>query len=250
MEDADIKKLRAILTSKGRQDLADLLIHSVSELEESSTLGSRWYSRLSKFYIKSHPSAYAKLDNLPINEKKEIFQALLLIYPLRDCEPEITEIIYLPDFDIDTTELVETKELDQISLEKITIQIRKANSKIADGDFDGAITNARTICEAILIHIIEEIEKIEIKNDGNLINLWTRAKKALKLVVDKDQVPAYVFQILAGLDTTINGLAGLSNNAGDRHASKFITKRHHAKLAVNSTLTFCDFLIDVLNTKK
>jgi uncharacterized membrane protein YozB (DUF420 family) len=66
----------------------------------------------------------------------------------------------------------------------------------------------------------------------------------------KDEIPDFVFQILSGLDTTINGLAGLSNNAGDRHANKFNTKRHHAKLAVNSTMTICDFLIDVLNERK
>ena len=117
-------------------------------------------------------------------------------------------------------------------------------------DFNGAITNARTLCEAILIHIIETTEKIEIKNDGNVLNLWTRAKKTLRLDLRKDEIPEFVFQILSGLDTTIIGLAGLSNNAGDRHANKFNTKRHHAKLAVNSTMTLCDFLIDILNSRK
>jgi uncharacterized membrane protein YozB (DUF420 family) len=71
----------------------------------------------------------------------------------------------------------------------------------------------------------------------------------LKLDLKKDEIPDFVFQILSGLDTTINGLAGMSNNAGDRHANKFNTKRHHAKLAVNATMTFCEFLIDVLNKR-
>lgn len=131
MEDADIRKLRKVLVYKGRQDLADLLRHSVSYLDESSTFGSRWYSRLSTFHIKSHPSVQEKLDNLTKKDKEEIFQALLLVYPLLDNEPEITEIIYYPDFDIDVTELVETKELDRISFQFIHEQIRKCNSKIA-----------------------------------------------------------------------------------------------------------------------
>ncbi|NJL12913.1 MAG: hypothetical protein HC913_07905 [Microscillaceae bacterium] len=132
MEDADIKKLRKVLTYKGRQDLADLLRHSVSFLDESSTFGSRSYSRLSKFHIKSHPSIQKKLDNLLEKDKDVIFQALLLVYPPRDSEPEITEIIYYPDFDIDVAELVETKELDRISFEYIHEQIKKCNSKIAE----------------------------------------------------------------------------------------------------------------------
>ena len=86
MEDADIKKLRKVLSYKGRQDLADLLRHSVSYLDESSTFGSCWYSRLSTFHVKSHPSIQEKLDQLSKKDKDEIYQALLLVYPLRDNE--------------------------------------------------------------------------------------------------------------------------------------------------------------------
>ena len=87
------------------------------------------------------------------------------------------------------------------------------------------------------------------KNDGNIMNLWSRVKKALKIDLSKDEVPDFIFQILSGLSSSVNGLAGLSNNASDRHANKFNTKRHHAKLAVNSTMTLCDFLIDVFNER-
>lgn len=145
--------------------------------------------------------------------------------------------------------IIEPEAVEKIGHEFVSEQIEKCQQKIVTDDFNGAITNARTLCEAILIYIIEYIEKTEIKNDGNLNNLWSRAKKGLKLDLKKEEVPDIVFQILSGLDTTITGLAGLSNNAGDRHANKFNTKKHHAKLAVNSAMTLCDFLIDVLNEK-
>jgi len=144
---------------------------------------------------------------------------------------------------------IELEAVSGLGHEFVSEQIDKCQQKIAIEDFNGAITNSRTLCEAVLIHVIETIEKLEIKNDGNLINLWKRAKKALKIDLKKGEIPDFVFQILTGLDSTINGLAGISNNAGDRHANKFNTKRHHAKLAVNSTMTFCDFLIDILNEK-
>lgn len=132
----------------------------------------------------------------------------------------------------------------------ISEQVEKCQEKILTEDYNGSITNARTLMEAILIHIIETIEKREVKNDGNLLNLYSKAKKALKIDFKKEAIPDSAFQVLSGLDSIINGLSGFSNNAGDRHANKFKTKRHHAKLVVNSTMTACDFLIDVLNEKK
>jgi hypothetical protein len=66
----------------------------------------------------------------------------------------------------------------------------------------------------------------------------------MKLEIDKETLPEFVIQILSGLETSIKGLAGLSNNAGDRHANKFRTRKHHAKLAVNLSMTISDFLID------
>ena len=128
MKKTDINKLHTILTSKKRQDLADLIGNSTSCLEESNTFGSRYNSTLSTFHIKSHSDVQEKIDELSEEDKSVIFQALLLIYPLRDNEPEITEIIYYIDFDI--VNLVETKELDRISFDYIHEQIKKCKKKL------------------------------------------------------------------------------------------------------------------------
>jgi hypothetical protein len=145
--------------------------------------------------------------------------------------------------------LIQASATKALGHEFVTEQIRKCEQKIADADYPGAITNARTLVKAILLHIVELIEGTEIKNDGNLPSLWNRAKKALKIDISKDDLPEFVFQILSGLDTSLNGLAGLSNNAGDRYANKFKTKRHHEKLAVNLAMTISDFLIDILGNQ-
>jgi hypothetical protein len=131
--------------------------------------------------------------------------------------------------------------------EFVNEQIEKCQKKIFDGDFNGAITNSRSLIEAIFIEIIERYEGKEIRNDGNVENLWLQVKKIMKLEIDKSTLPESVIQILSGINTAIKGLAGLSNNAGDRHANKFSTKKHHAKLAVNLAMTISDFLIDSWN---
>jgi len=246
MEDIDIKKLRKVLNYKGRQDLADLLRYSISTLDESSTFGSRWYSRLSTFHITSHPSVQEKLDQLTKKDKDEIFQALLLVYPTRDNEPEITEIIYYPDFDIDIAELVQTKELDRISFEYIHEQIRKCNSKIADKDFDGAVTNARTLIESICLFILESKTKQKHEYDGNLIKLYKSVASLLKMSPgDYDDVN--LKQILSGVFSIINGVSGLRNTFSDSHGSapsniSYKIDERHAILTVNLAKTITEYL--------
>lgn len=129
----------------------------------------------------------------------------------------------------------------------INEQIEKCLRKINEEDFNGAITNARTLIESIFIEIIERHSKSEIKNDGDIDNMWKRVKKIMKLEIDVSILPDYVIQILSGIDTATKGLAGLSNNAGDRHSIKFNTRKHHAKLAVNLAMTISDFLLESWN---
>jgi len=133
------------------------------------------------------------------------------------------------------------KGIDQVFIKE---QLTKCNEKIENGDYNGAITNSRSLIEAVLIEIIENHKGKEIKNDGKIENLYREVKKILNLTIDPKLLPPTIIQILSGLDSISGGLAGLSNNSGDRHANKFKTEKHHAKLAVNSTMTFVDFLLD------
>lgn len=144
-------------------------------------------------------------------------------------------------------QIIQPETIDKINHDFINQQIEKCTNKIQEEDYHGAITNARSLVEAIFIEIIERNEKKDIKNDGSIENLWSKVKKIMRLEIDKETLPEFVFQILSGIDTAIKGLAGLSNNAGDRHAIKFRTKKHHAKLAVNLSMTIADFLIDSWN---
>ncbi len=57
-------------------------------------------------------------------------------------------------------------------------------------------------------------------------------------------------EILSGLSSIVNGLAGLSNQASDRHVQKCKSLPHHAHLTVNSSFTLCQFLLDVLDREK
>ncbi|MCP1381910.1 hypothetical protein [Runella salmonicolor] len=66
---------------------------------------------------------------------------------------------------------IEAKTVSAIRNEFVGEQIEKCQQKISMDDFNRAITNARTLCGAVFIHIIKTTEKTEIKNDGNIIIL-------------------------------------------------------------------------------
>ena len=246
MEDKDIRKLRRVLEYKGRTDLSGLFINSISYLHETSTFGSRWYSRISSFEIKSHPRIQAKIDKLSKEDKKEIFDAVLFVYPCKDSEPEITEVTYYPDFDIANDDLIETKELDRITFEYIHIQISKCNSKIAEKDFDGSITNARTLIESICLFIIEKSTKEKYDYDGNLIKLYKSVSTILKMSPG-DYENEHLKQILSGVFSIINGVSGLRNSYSDSHGNgplktAYKIDERHAILTVNLAKTISEYL--------
>ena len=53
-------------------------------------------------------------------------------------------------------------------------QIQKCDRKLAEGDFDGAITNARSLVEAVLSAIEKEFDSSPPEYDGNLPKLYKR----------------------------------------------------------------------------
>lgn len=247
MKDDDIMKVRKVLFYKKRQDLADLLRYSKSYLEESSTYGSQLCSRISTFHIKSHPSTQAKIDQLSQQDKDQIFEAVLSVYPLLNNSPEIRSITYYPDFDIEATELVETKELDRITFEYIHEQIIKCNTKIDNNDFNGAITNARTLIESICLFILESKTKQKHDYDGNLIKLYKSIASTLKMSPG-DYDDEHLKQILSGVFSIINGVSGLRNNFSDSHGAApskttiYKIDERHAILTVNLAKTISEYL--------
>lgn len=246
MEDPDILKIQKILRYKGRDDLASLLTHSTSYLDQSGSFGSRWYSVLSTFEIKSPLSFQEKINKLSVADKDEIFNAILLIYPIRDNSPEITHVDYIPDIDSDITSLVETKELDRISFDYIHQQIKKCNEKIAEKDFDGAVTNARTLIESICLFILEAKLKEKHTYDGNLLKLYKLVATTLRMSPG-DYDDENLKQILSGVFSIVNGVSGLRNKYSDSHGSSPLNSNYkiddrHAILTVNLSKTIGEYL--------
>jgi hypothetical protein len=123
-------------------------------------------------------------------------------------------------------------------------QIQKSQKKIQEEDYDGAITNARTLIEAVLVDLEKNIDGNAPPYDGDLPKLYKRVGSNLNLSPGAPDIDGPLKQVLSGLNSIINGLAGMSNKMGDRHVRKYKPSKHHAVLAVNAAKTLSNFFFE------
>lgn len=145
------------------------------------------------------------------------------------------------------TPFPESQEVNHVFIAE---QVRKCDIKIEEGDFGGAITNARSLVEAVLVEIEKQLSSSPLRYDGDLIKLNKRAQILLNLEPDRKDIGDSLRQILSGFSSVVNGLASMRNKMSDAHASGYKASKHHAKLAVNAAKTFVDFIFDTYSYQK
>lgn len=128
-------------------------------------------------------------------------------------------------------------------------QVEKCENKIVSQDYDGAITNARSLMEDVIRDVYKMATGIALDSTGDLIKDYQKLKKELNLSENSEASMA-LKQITSGLTSIVNGLAAIRNKMSDGHSRTVKPRRHHAKLVVNSAKTFVDFLYDTLEYQK
>lgn len=130
-----------------------------------------------------------------------------------------------------------------LSTEFLEDQIDKCKEKIYKKDFDGAITNARSMVEEVLLEIEKEKTGLRGENNGNITSLYKRVQKLINLSPDMPGITTSMQQIMTGLISIINGLGSLRSKISDSHAPEYKANEHHAFLCVNCSMTLVNFLI-------
>ncbi len=125
-------------------------------------------------------------------------------------------------------------------------QIQKSETKIQEGDYDGAITNARALLEAVLKEIEGQFDPDAPQYDGDMIKLYRRVQKHLKLDPTRQDIDSTLKQVLSGLVSLASGLAGLRNKMSDAHVRSYRPMKHHAVLVVNASKTMANFLFETM----
>lgn len=123
-------------------------------------------------------------------------------------------------------------------------QVEKCDRKLSQADYTGAITNARSLTEAVLREIESTLDPDPPGFDGDLSSLYTRVYRKMNLDPSQEGLSKSAREILSGLISAISGLAPLRNAASDSHAPEYRPRKHHAELAVNCAKTVVRFVRD------
>lgn len=135
--------------------------------------------------------------------------------------------------------------LDPASSAFVADNADKCRRKMRDGDYRGAITNARSLIEDVLIGVERKLSpEPPARYDGDLPRLLKRVRKMLKMEAELHAADRDLFVMLNGLTSVVDGLAGFSNRAGDRHGGGIQPARHHAALIVSSALAVSTFVAE------
>lgn len=135
-----------------------------------------------------------------------------------------------------------SREVNQLFIDQ---QIKKCDRKLAENDFDGAITNARSLLEAVLSEVEQELSpQSPPPYDGDIVKLYKRVQKLLNLEPSRTDISDPLKQVLGGLASIVSGLAGLRNKMGDAHVRSYQPAKRHAVLVVNAAKTLAAFVVE------
>lgn len=128
----------------------------------------------------------------------------------------------------------------------------RANKDIDDGNFDSAITKARTILEETFCYVIEK-KSVVPSDSGDIGKLYGQVKDLYNMHADKN-LDKRINTLLSGLEKIISSIAEMRNKESDSHGvgnKRIGISDYHTRLFVNASVAMADFILSVyLNNTK
>lgn len=128
----------------------------------------------------------------------------------------------------------------------ITDLSERAMKDVIDGNYDSAITKARTLLEEVFCYVIEKKGE-DPSESGDIGKLYNQVKKLYNMNQSKD-LDKRINGLLSGLEKILSVIAEMRNKGSDSHgvgAKRINIAEHHARLFVNSAMTMADFVLAV-----
>lgn len=135
-------------------------------------------------------------------------------------------------------------EADVLSVEYIQELAGKCDTRLSDGELEGAITVARTMIEAVLTELEGRLCDKAGDYKGELGKQFKAVAKHLGMDAGRTDLDDNFKQVVNGLTNVVNGLAPIRNKMSDGHARAHKPAPHHARVIVNAAKTVATFLID------
>ncbi len=142
-------------------------------------------------------------------------------------------------------QLVEPSMVKESRHEEILNLIGKCKERIEKGDYEGAVTIARSLLETTLLYVYKEETGKEYNYKGELKSLFTATMKdALRILIDKETQENFR-KIISGLHTIVHGITPISSVLGDRHGKikPINIPEAYAILVCNAAITLSEFIM-------
>lgn len=98
-----------------------------------------------------------------------------------------------------------------LSLDYAHELVNKTDQRLASMDFEGAITTARTMLEAVLQEIERRLTTQPGDHKGDLLRMFKAAAKPLRIDEERADLDDNFKQVIRGLVQVVNGLAPIRN---------------------------------------
>ena len=247
-EEENLRKANKIVTlldEEGFENLANLMRGTKYELRESSQYGSLWNAFLTTVVIYSPMKKFKGLEKLGDDEREKIQKAFLELHPPEPGGIEISHVEFrLDEESIPDKTTRDVSFLDEVDFHHIEDQIHKCDSKVESGDYEGAISSARSLIEAVFKYILDS-EGIEYAHDEDMTSLYDKVIGILDMHPE-DYQEKTLKKILSGCFKIVHGIAQIRNVAGDSHGKSennyYRPSERHARLVIEVTKAFSDFL--------
>lgn len=165
------------------------------------------------------------------------------------------ELVYINSrfviLDIGKTIAISTEKVTCINAEYIRGLVGRVEEDLHNKQYDSVVTKSRTLVEEVIIYILEQ-RNIPVPTSGNLLELYRECKVTLGMIQDKSW-DKRILEMLSGLEKIVNAICGMRNTNSDAHgvgSARIEIKEREARLIVNSSITLCEYVLDVFDSKK
>lgn len=171
-----IKTIKNILENKGRKDLSKLLTNSWGCIDESSSFGTYLNSIISSYEIHSPLEVNLKLKELSEEDRTIIYKAILDIYPHEANSPQITNLYFKIDQEIEAAEEPEElfEKIQNSETKKIAEEIIKC---LEICSYRSGIINLWTVVICDICYKLEELKNIFSISKAEAILNWIDKEK-------------------------------------------------------------------------
>ncbi len=122
-----------------------------------------------------------------------------------------------------------TRAVDTLSLAYVHELEAKVDARLSAADFEGAITAARTMVEAVLVELETRLAGTPSDYKGDLPRQFKAVAKHLRIDDERPDLDDNFKQVARGLVQIVNGLAPIRNKMSDGHARARKPEPHHAR---------------------